>query len=317
MEGSGNIVIGDESALHLLMHDDTAWRIKQSGFYGDPLAGCAHDSTGLEAFNCQHPLYGRAPVKLLVPARELRRKTSTIEARLASGAYPAPAFFQLRDGLFVAMPELVFLRMAERRSLVQVVVHGVDLCGRYYLRLPSNDVTERSAYLTSPERLNCFIGAADGLRGSKVARAALEFVAANSASPEETRSWVQFCLPARYGSFGLDFTHMNYDVRAGRLAKLTMQNAYSVDIANPTSKKGMEYDGGPYHQDASADKRRRNELKALGWDIFPLDASVLYNPDATIRFAGQVAKNMGRRLRLSATWERKFVQLRKDIGLPV
>ena len=317
MKKAENISIGDESAEHFLMHYDASWRIAEGICYSNPLNYCADNSESLKAFNYRNPLYGEMPIKLLVPTKGLRRNTAIIDCRLASAVYPSGGFFRLRENLFMATPELVFLRMAARFSLARTVDLGTNLCGRYYLRLPESDITRRSRYLTTPQQIRSFVNAAQGIKGAKRAQAAVNLVTANSGSPEETHSWVQFCMPIRHGGFGLDFTCMNFDVRSGRLTKLTDQDAYSIDIANPDQKVGIEYDGGPYHEDASADKRRRNELKALGWDIFPFDASVLYNPENTVRFAEQVAKHMGRRLRFSATWEQRFIELRESIGLPV
>ena len=77
----------------------------------------------------------------------------------------------------------------------------------------------------------------------------------------------------------------------------------------------MEFDGEDYHKDAGKDKRRRNELEAMGWAIFPIDKHVLHDPLATIRVAGQVAKRMGVRLRRSASWEARFHNLRRELGL--
>ena len=108
---------------------------------------------------------------------------------------------------------------------------------------------------------------------------------------------------------------MNYDVKAGRLVRIAEQNSYSIDCANPVLKTGVEFDGQDSHLDSSEDKRRRNELKALGWDIFPLEKDVFNSPDRMIRFAGTVAVCMGIRRRHSRAWPEKYLRLRKELGM--
>ena len=116
---------------------------------------------------------------------------------------------------------------------------------------------------------------------------------------------------------GLPFTHLNYDVRAGRLAKLTEQNEFCIDFVNPELKFGMEYDGEESHLNPSKDKRRINALDGLGWRVFPIDKTVLYNPLATKEVGLQIAHALGLRLRFSECWQDRFEQLRKELELPV
>ena len=88
-------------------------------------------------------------------------------------------------------------------------------------------------------------------------------------------------------------------------------------MAAPDLKACIEYDGELYHSDAGKDVQRRNALAALGWHVFPLGKDVLYDPVATERFAYQVAKGLGIRIRKPACWEERFVELRHDLDLPV
>ena len=317
MVSAGNIVIGDASAFHFLMHCDAALLIAKSVKRCNPLDGCACGSKALMAFNPDNPLYGGKPVSLLVPHAGLRRVNSNISCKVSGGSFPPGSFFQLREGLYALTPEALFLRAAGHLPLIALVALGIDLCGRYFLRIPDEKICDRSAFTTTPERIGDYINAASTLHGCKKARHALQFIVGNSGSPAETKIWVQYCMPLRYGGFGLPFTHMNYDVSAGRLAGLIEQTDFCIDMVRIDPPLGMEYDGRDYHQDASKDKRRRNELKVLGWDVYPIDSSILYNADETIRSGRQLAKLMGKRLRLDACWRERFIELRQAIDLPI
>lgn len=320
MESAGNIVIGDTSAEFFLLHDDAARRIVGSEAWANPLDECATDPKNLRAFNTGHPLYGGRPVTLLVPQQSLRRENADIACRAASGAFPAQSFFQLRDGLYMATPECVFLRAAASgQPLGHLVELATNLCGRYYLRVVDgkDEITRRSGFLTTLDRLAQYLDEAAGLRGCRQAKRALKFAACNSGSPEETRLWVILTLPVRYGGFGLPFTHMNYNVKLGRLSGLLEQSKYELDIIAYGTGFSVEYDGEESHLDASKDKRRRNDLKVLDWDVYPVDKFTLYNASRTEQMGRQIAKLLGKRLRLDAEWRGRYIDLRRSLGLPV
>lgn len=316
MAGEGNILITDESALHALLHADWTGRIENSIAKADPLTACATSLDGLRAFNVHHPLYGPPPIALLVARETGKRFTSDISTRYSCSPPPPGSFFQLRDGLFMATPEFAFVRVAAQFSEVQLAEIAMNMCGRYYIDVGSQKILDRAQFLTTPERLRAFSESADHVRGSVKALKALKWALPNSGSPYETKMKLLFCHPLGRGGFGLPFTHMNYDVSAGRLERIMLQSDYSIDMVDVSRKLGMEYDGGEFHLDASNDKRRRNELAALGWRVFPIDKEVLHDPAATIRAGEQVAKLMRVRMRRSPAWEEKYLRLRKELGLP-
>ena len=211
-------------------------------------------------------------------------------------------------------PELVFFRMAAFKTEIQLARTAMDLCARYYIDISKGTIDDRMAFLTTPERLRSYCAALESTRGAKKALRALRWVYPNSGSPVETQLQLLLTLPLGRGGFALPLTHMNYDVKAGRLAHIAEQSSYSIDCANPDLRIAVEYDGQDSHQDPAADKRRRNELKALGWDVFPLEKDTLRNPDRMARFAEVVAKTMHVRLRRPHTWAAKYLALRKELG---
>lgn len=282
----------------------------------NPLDSCATTSEGLHAFNTEHPLYGNMPVELLVPRRENRRRTEEILCRSTGFPLPPHAFYQLRPGLHIASPELAFARMGRlNRGTIELAEIATNLCGRYYIDSAS-EIQDRPHFITTPERLAKFLVECKGMDGASKAAEALTFAMENSGSPLETKMMLQFCVPNRKGGAHLPFKVMNYDVRAGRLSHLLEQKTFCLDLADPVTKKGLEYDGDDYHQNPSDDIRRRNELKVLGWTVYPIDRNIIFDPRATIRTAKQLAKLMGVRFRPKASWHDAFVQLRKELDLP-
>lgn len=317
MASLGNIVIADESALHLYLHIEGLNQIGARKAKGDPLRLSAKSSAGLSAFNTSHPLYGGEPVSVLVNERGSRRATRQIDAKCCSYDLPGGSFIKLRSGLYLSSPQLTFVRMARNVSETKLAAMGMALCARYYVREGTGEIVERAGYLVTPDQLGNYLEKVPGMRGSTRAARALRWVVANSGSPAETQMKLQFCQPLWCGGFALPFGVMNYDVRAGRLSRITEQGDYCIDLVNPRLKVGLEYDGALYHLDASKDKRRRNALASLGWTVFPIDKAVLYDPVATEKAARQIARFLGIRIQKPRCWESRFVELRRDLGLPV
>lgn len=317
MEHNGNIIIGDESALFFHLHCDGPQQFRAKLTWENPLECCFTKTETLAGINTSHPLYGGEPVVLLVSDAKLRRQSERVKSRCCSVNPPGKSFYKLKDGFYLASPELVFACMGQFIPETQLAEIGTNLCGRYYIDRITEEIRGRSKLLTMPEALAAYLEKAGDVRGACKARKALRWVLPNSGSPAETKMALQFCMPKKKGGFALPFTHMNYDVSAGRLARMTEQNEFCVDFVEPNLHEGLEYDGSDYHQDASKDKRRRNALQALGWNVFAIDKTVLYDPDATVKAGRQIAKHMGIRLQFPSNWERCFVKLRTELDLPV
>lgn len=317
MNASTNIVIGDESALHLYLHHGDIRRLGAQVAVGNPISSCAMTSNRLSAFNTSNPLYGGEPVTILVAGKALRRETSAILSRTCSQYVPEKSFLKLREGLYVISPELTLTRMARHVSIVQLVEMAMNLCGRYYLDLRTQRIEDRTSFLTNVSKLRSYIARLHGANGSAKAERALRWVLDNSGSPYESKMALVFRLPLSWGGFGLRFDAMNYDVRIGRLAYLAEQSEYCIDMVNIDRHVGLEYDGDESHQNTSHDKRRRNALAALGWNVFPIDKAVLHSPEHCEKAAYQLARQLGVRIQKPRNWEANCERLRRDLKLPV
>ena len=312
-----NIVIGGKSALHLYLHSDGPESIGATHSRSNPLKECAGTVRQLTAFNTQNPLYGGEPVTLLVPDKRSRRASSLISSRCLTCEVPDGSFYELRDGLYVASPELTFALLGRGRPLGEVAEAGLNLCARYFIHYQSEIIFNRSKALVTPRQLQRYLEAVHSMRGAGTSAEALRWVAPNSGSPMESKAWLQFRLPRRHGGFNLPFDGMNLDVRAGRLAGLTTQRDFSIDMVCTKYRFGLEYDGQNYHEDASHDKRRRNELASLGWTVMPIERDTLFNAEETERVAHQIARQLKVRLQNPPRWEARYAQLRESLGLPL
>ena len=312
----GNIAVGDASALFYWLHCDVKISNNPHPIENVLMDGYARNAAALGAFNVEHPLFGGPPVSVLVPERNMRVRTKRVVGCLCTADLPENSFTELRDNLYVASPELTAVRMGGELGEVALAEAMTNLCGKYYLDARTESIIERKDFLTSPEAIGAFAEQMAGERGTRKVLRALRWVLPNSASPMETKAQLLFRLPTRMGGFGLPFTDMNYVVMDSRFAHLCEQGWYSIDLAAPQCKIGLEYDGAAYHQSASGDHRRRNALKAMGWEVFPMDKSVVFDADATERLAHQIAVRFQQRIRKPKNWENKHAQVRLELGLP-
>lgn len=317
MNTDTNIVIADESALFFYMHISSPRQIGAMPTWDTPLSKSLVGPPDFSSFNANHPLYGGVPIVVLVGAKDARRRTRRVVCRACFPDLPLGSFLKIREGLYVVSPELAFARMGNHMSEFQLAEVGMNLCGRYYINHDSGKINDRADYIATPERLGEFLTQMPSFRGSRKASAALRWVTPNSGSPAETKMKLQYCTPFWAGGLALPFTHMNFDVKSGKLSSLLTQDDFCIDLVNPELKVGMEYDGENSHLDASKDKRRLNELRTLGYELFPIDRSILYDPDATYRSGMQIRKYLGLRSRFPKNWEHRYASLRKELGLPV
>ena len=137
-------MIADWSAYYLHCHCDGPRSLRAEAARTNPLLDGASASHPRERFNVDHPLYGGAPVSLLVADKSLRRSSHAVDCRFCTADLPAGAFLRLHDGLYVAGPELTFARLANYVGEMRLAEVGMTLCAKYYLSASDQAIVERS-----------------------------------------------------------------------------------------------------------------------------------------------------------------------------
>lgn len=181
---------------------------------------------------------------------------------------PAGTLLSVSNNIYCAGSELTFIQMASETSLVGAVVLGYELCGGYshFSQLISG-FYDRPA-LTSKSAIAHVCDDLTGMRGVKRARQALELVSENSRSPMETVTACMLSLPSTVGGLGFRTPSLNYRVDLDETAsRLAGASCCYLDIAWPDQRRAIEYDGAAWHQDARADRKRREALAQMGWTV--------------------------------------------------
>lgn len=244
----------------------------------------------------------RRPIHILVPDKGARIRSKHITSHLWRGAVPPNSFVRASKDAYVASPELCFLQEADT-DLRKLICLGYELCGSYAVRRLSGQGFVNRKPLSNTLKMNAYAASAQGVRGIGTARRALRFVLDGAASPMETIVAVLLCLPCSLGGYGIPRPVLNYRIEPGEaMARMVEKSSYACDLCWPEARVAVEYDSDSYHTGSSRigrDSKRRNALLSLDFEVRTLTRAQVFEYYAFDRFARQLAKRLGHRLRES------------------
>lgn len=189
-----------------------------------------------------------------------------------------------RNGVSITTPERTFVDLAERLSLIDLVVLGDSLLSRG---------------VTSREQLST-VARESAARGARCARKAAEYVRLLVDSPQESRLRMLLVLA------GLPEPTVNIVLRDadGQIRR-------RLDLGWESAKLAVEYDGRQHitsDEAWRADLRRREELANDGWAVVVVTAHDLRaDPGAILERVVAAMRAQGMRApRLRDDWRRHF-----------
>ena len=258
----------------------------------------------------------RDDLHLLVTSPENRRAIKGVTCTLCSTAVPKDSFVRVFNKLYVVSPELLFVQLAHRLSLVELLRVGYELCGTY--RMHDDAPYYNLDPLTSVSRLKSYAQRATELRGASTALKATKWLADGSGSPAETALAIMFKLPARYGGYNLGNPELNYQLALNDTAMHIMGRPFlHPDFFWLDAKHPTEYDGKLYHssrEQAEYDERRRNAYAAMGMSVTVLTSRHLCNVDLLDQAVEIIRKNTGiRQRKLPAAYPLKHYELFSEV----
>lgn len=148
-------------------------------------------------------------LEVLVRTSAGRRDGDCLRSHYSGSAYPAGSFVKVPVEGFGAVccssPELTFLQIAVRHTLLETVYMGYALCSSYRIDADAeNGIALREGDdepLTSVARIGQYLAKVDGTYGSAKARRALAHVRDGSISPTESAMAMALSMPRRFGGF--------------------------------------------------------------------------------------------------------------------
>lgn len=148
-------------------------------------------------------------LEVLVRTSAGRRDGDCLRSHYSGSAYPAGSFVKVPVEGFGAVccssPELTFLQIAVKHTLLETVYMGYALCLSYRIDADAeNGIALREGDdepLTSVARIGQYLAKVDGTYGSAKARRALAYVRDGSISPTESAMAMALSMPRRFGGF--------------------------------------------------------------------------------------------------------------------
>jgi len=224
-----------------------------------------------------------------------RRFTTGQVTHLCTRLLPAGAVVS-RDEKFIASAELVFLQLANQLDIHRTILLGLQLCA-----YPPG---QSDKALTTKQKLINFSLKMKGHRGTRRALQALRYVKNGSASIMESLAYMKLALPNFLGGYGLSDLQLNYEIHLkNEKRRYPSQQRYFVDIYYKDAKLAVEYDSHKHHQsplEQGRDAMRAAILEKQGISVVSFKTIQLYNEDAFQDFAENLAKRLGKRIRIKS-----------------
>ena len=260
------------------------------------------------------------------------REESRLEMKAArntiygpSCSLPSRSFIEVRPGIAISCPELLFIEMATELDPAHHLMLGHELCGGFSRDAddPRNgDVTFPCPPITTRSKIEGYLGKTRRIAGAKQARLTLAVLADNAWSPTESAIATMASLP--FGEYGYDLGPCELNVRIdtpGKLARAASKASRVPDILFAGTPVGINYDGAVHldldsivqaaielernpgqaqsqqaldavvrevRKKAIDDIRRNRELAADGLVVFPVTKEDLYEEGGLDRVMLQV-----------------------------
>lgn len=273
------------------------------------------------------PWWISRPLHVIVSDESLRRHSKEYVCHIWGASLLKGSVLDTQNGFYVCSPELCFLQMASRLSLVELIQLGFELCGIYDLVSDEDDIL-RCAPLTTVVKLSSFIERVPNAKCRKKALRAVRYIVENSASPKETELVMLLCLPYKLGGYGIKTPLLNHRIDVTKTGKkFTSNDFFEVDLYWPEHRLIGEYDSDKYHKGErkkTKDTSRRNALEAMGYTVVNVTFGLISSREATDEAAHAFAQLTRHQLRYD---EVDFVNARsrlrtelfsgKRYGLPV
>lgn len=192
-----------------------------------------------------------ADLHVLIPVKLAMRMPHVCLHRCDSDL-PARSILRLDEHASVVSPELLFVQMAERLSLPELVFLGYELCGTFTRSSvdPKNGpVVDHVAPATSVAEIEAFVSEVSRVRGLRKAREALAYVQDLAASVPEALLATIYGLPVREYGYGMGPLTLNRQVRVSKTQNPDEQRTRMPDIQFHFAPVGINYDGEKDHLD--------------------------------------------------------------------
>jgi hypothetical protein len=172
------------------------------------------------------------------------------------------------------------------------------------LQLCSHPPGNPSEAITTKHKLKSFLAKTPGHHGHRKALRAVKYIEDGSASVMESIAYMILTLPHALGGYGLDGTVFNHEIKLNNeAAKRLGQKRCFADLYYKQAKLAVEYESFAFHNspmEQGKDAMRSAILERQNVEVMHLSTIQLYNKDACMDFAFNLASRIGKRMQIRA-----------------
>lgn len=238
---------------------------------------------------------GTDSVDFTISKRSARSQKEGRRIHLCQVSLPTGAVIS-KNGKRVASPELVFLELACKLDIHRLILLGLQL--RAYP--PGNP----SKAITTKQKLKTFLTKTPGCRGHRKALRAVKYIEDGSASVMESISYMILTLPHALGGYGFDGAVFNYKIKLNNEAGKRLRQKYCfADLYYKSPNPAIEYESFAFHNGPAQqgkDAIRSAILDRHGIEVMHLSTIQLYDKNACMDFACNLASRLGKRMQIRA-----------------
>jgi len=178
-------------------------------------------------------------------------------------------------------------------------IHRLILLG---LQLCSHPPGNPSQAITTKQKLKTFLAKTSGHRGHIKALRAVKYIEDGSASVMESMAYMILTLPHALGGYGLDGAVFNHKIKLrDEASKRLGQKRCFTDLYYKSTKLAVEYESFVFHNSPSEqgkDVMRSAILARQGVEVMRLSTIQLYDKEACMNFAFNLASRLGKRIQI-------------------
>lgn len=236
------------------------------------------------------------PFEVAVASAECRRNSKKLSCTTHGAYSPAHQYMKIRDGLFVARPELCLMQIAERCTPLELIWRANIMAGCFTLYKQEKFKPRWPA--TSQLGIVQFMERCGKCNGKTALSKALPYVIDHSYSPMETVLALLLCLPRKRGGYGLPLPELNKKVKLASLRDPSAPvSAFRPDLLWEEQRLIIEYDSAEWHageHKLASDAARRNTFICNGYTVLSMTPDQLFNQPAMDELACFIADALKR-----------------------
>lgn len=211
----------------------------------------------------------KLPIDILVCDKNLVHMVDSIKIHYSTCAYPNNSFLKIEENRYISSPELLVYQMSKILNMEKLMLMIMELCGSYSIckNNEQNLITNLSS-ITSLKKIKNFITKLNSVNNNSCNRqkviTALNNVADNSASPQESRFYIMLCGSHKLGGYNIKNMKLNDEIILSKKAsQIACKEKFYLDISNVKTKVAIEYDSDMFHDNSLQNRKDKLRQDAL------------------------------------------------------